>query len=112
LTGSINLNPGNNISITPSGNTLTIDVETSYSFFEGATAPTGFSAGDRWFDTSIGKLLTAITDNSNTIWVEFGGSDGVSGATGGVVGDYVISVNGLTGAVQYIVDFKRGWFLS
>jgi hypothetical protein len=57
-------------------------------------------------------LLTAITDNSNTIWVEFGGSDGVSGATGGVVGDYVISVNGLTAAVQYIVDFKRGWFLS
>jgi hypothetical protein len=39
------------------------------------------------------------------------GSQGVTGATG-PVGDYVISVNGLTGAVQYIVDFKRGWFLS
>jgi hypothetical protein len=25
---------------------------------------------------------------------------------------YVASVNGLTGTVQYIVDFKRGWFLS
>jgi hypothetical protein len=42
------------------------------------------------------------------------GSQGIQGATGatGPVGDYVISVNGLTGAVQYIVDFKRGWFLS
>jgi hypothetical protein len=39
------------------------------------------------------------------------GPQGVTGATG-PVGDYVISVNGQTGAVQYIVDFKRGWFLS
>jgi hypothetical protein len=39
------------------------------------------------------------------------GPQGVTGATG-PVGDYVISVNGLTGAVQYIVEFKRGWFLS
>ena len=38
------------------------------------------------------------------------GSQGVTGATG-PVGDYVISVNGLTGAVQYITDFKKGWFL-
>jgi hypothetical protein len=42
------------------------------------------------------------------------GANGTNGATGatGPVGDYVISVNGQTGAVQYIVDFKRGWFLS
>ena len=39
------------------------------------------------------------------------GPQGVTGATG-PVGDYVISVNGQTGAVEYIVDFKRGWFLS
>jgi hypothetical protein len=39
------------------------------------------------------------------------GSQGNTGATG-PVGDYVISVNGLTGAVESIVDFKRGWFLS
>ena len=39
------------------------------------------------------------------------GIQGVTGATG-PVGDYVISVNGQTGAVEYIVDFKRGWFLS
>jgi hypothetical protein len=48
------------------------------------------------------------------------GIQGVTGATGpqgntgatGPVGDYVISVNGLTGTVQYITDFKRGWFMS
>jgi hypothetical protein len=42
------------------------------------------------------------------------GSQGIQGVTGatGPVGNYVISVNGLTGTVQYIVDFKRGWFLS
>ena len=39
------------------------------------------------------------------------GPQGVTGATG-PVGDYVISVNGQTGAVEYIADFKRGWFLS
>jgi hypothetical protein len=42
------------------------------------------------------------------------GSQGPQGNTGatGPVGDYVISVNGLTGTVQYITDFKRGWFMS
>ena len=39
------------------------------------------------------------------------GIQGVTGATG-PVGDYVISVNGLTGTVQYITDFKRGWFFG
>ena len=39
------------------------------------------------------------------------GPQGVTGATG-PVGDYVISFNGLTGAVESIVDFKRGWFLA
>jgi len=44
------------------------------------------------------------------------GPQGVTGATGpqgatGPVGDYVISVNGMTGTVQYITDFKRGWFM-
>ena len=39
------------------------------------------------------------------------GMNGVTGATG-PVGDYVVSVNGQTGAIEYIVDYKRGWFLS
>jgi hypothetical protein len=37
---------------------------------------------------------------------------GATGATGATPTNIVNSVNGLTGAVQYIVDFKRGWFLS
>ena len=88
-----------------------------------------------WFNTSSGNVFVYITDGSSSYWVEpFGpqgatgaagvagvngatGSQGNTGATGpqgatGPVGDYVISVNGLTGAVQYITDFKRGWFMS
>jgi hypothetical protein len=40
------------------------------------------------------------------------GNTGATGADGAIPTNYVISVNGQTGAVQYIVDFKRGWFLS
>jgi hypothetical protein len=40
------------------------------------------------------------------------GPPGATGATGATPTNIVNSVNGLTGAVQYIVDFKRGWFLS
>jgi hypothetical protein len=35
---------------------------------------------------------------------------GATGATGATPTNIVNSVNGQTGAVQYIVDFKRGWF--
>jgi hypothetical protein len=40
------------------------------------------------------------------------GSQGIQGPTGatGPVGDYVESVNGITGPVVSIVDYKRGWF--
>jgi hypothetical protein len=37
---------------------------------------------------------------------------GATGATGATPTNIVNSVNGLTGTVQYIVDFKKGWFLS
>jgi hypothetical protein len=101
-------------------------------FTASATAPTGATYGDMWFNTSSGNVFVYITDGSSSYWVEpFGpqgatgaaGVAGVNGATGatgpqgatgatGPVGDYVISVNGSTGAVQYITDFKRGWFLA
>lgn len=88
LSGAVILAQGSNITITPSGNTLTISSTasggggTSYSFYQGATAPTGFSAGDRWFDTDEGKLFTAINDGATAIWVEFAGPAGPVGATG------------------------------
>ena len=82
-----------------------------------------------WFNTTSGNMFVYITDGTSSYWVEpFGpqgatganGTSGTTGATGpqgvtgatGPVGDYVISVNGQTGAVEYIADFKRGWFLS
>jgi hypothetical protein len=98
-------------------------------FTASPTAPTGATYGDMWFNTSSGNVFVYITDGSSSYWVEpFGpqgatgtagvaGANGATGATGpqgatGPVGDYVISVNGSTGAVQYITDFKRGWFLA
>jgi collagen type VII alpha len=101
-------------------------------FTSSATAPTGATYGDMWFNTSSGNVFVYITDGSSSYWVEpFGpqgatgaegvaGANGATGATGpqgatgatGPVGDYVISVNGSTGAVQYITDYKRGWFLA
>ena len=87
LTAAVNIAAGSNITITPSGQTLTIASTasggggTSYRFFEGTTA-TGFSAGDRWFDTNLGKLFTAVTDGSSVIWVEFGAITIPSGSGG------------------------------
>ena len=77
-------------------------------FTEGFTAPTSPMVGDRWFNNNNGKLFTAISDDSGIIWVEL--SAGAIGATGpqgpqgntgpsGVIGDYVLSLRGLTGTV-------------
>jgi len=75
-------------------------------------APVGSTHGDMWMDSNVGSFFVYVNDGDSTQWVEVSGEVvGSQGATG-PVGDYVISVNGLTGAVQYIVDFKRGWFLS
>lgn len=78
----------------------------SNNFTEGSTAPTPVYAGDRWFDIDDGNLYTAITDDSGLVWVQLNagiigptGATGVTGATG-PVGDYVISVDGATGAVN------------
>ena len=95
-----------------------------------------------WFNTTSGNAFVYITDGSSSYWVEpFGpqgttgasgtngtngtngatgaqgiqgiqGIQGATGATGAIPTNYVISINGATGTVQSIVDFKRGWFLS
>ena len=109
LTGGVTLAAGTNITLTPVGNTITIASSggggagvTYYNFTESATAPTGLSAGDRWFDTNTGKLFTAITDGASRIWVEFGGV-GTKGATGAAAVtnsttqtlDFTETINGL-----------------
>ena len=40
------------------------------------------------------------------------GIQGPTGPTGAIPTDYVISINGATGAITSIIDYKRGWFLS
>jgi hypothetical protein len=88
LSGNVGLAQGSNITITPSGNTLTIASTasggggTSYAFYQGATAPTGFSAGDRWYNTGLGKLFTGVNDGATAIWVEFAGPAGPQGSDG------------------------------
>ena len=88
------------------------------SFTSSTTAPAGATYGDMWFNTTSGNVFVYITDGTSSYWVEpFGpqgatGSQGNTGAAGAIPTDYVVSVNGQTGAIEYIVDFKRGWFLS
>ena len=72
-------------------------------FNEGFTAPTQPVAGDRWFNTTQGKLYTAITDPGTTypIWVEFGIGVGAGVTSSGTVST-CISVTGATySADQY-----------
>jgi hypothetical protein len=74
-------------------------------FTEGGTAPAGAISipGDRWFNTTQGKLYTAITDPGTTypIWVEFGIGVGAGVTSSGTVST-CISVTGATySADQY-----------
>ena len=124
LSGGVTLAAGSNITLSPVGNTITIASSggggggTGNNFTESTSAPTPLFAGDRWFDTDEGNLYTAVTDDSGLIWVQLNagivgasgpaGNTGATGATGsqgntgatGPVGDYVISVDGATGAVN------------
>jgi hypothetical protein len=74
-------------------------------FTEGGTAPAGAISipGDRWFNTTEGKLYTTITDPGTTypIWVEFGIGVGAGVTSSGTVST-CISVTGATySADQY-----------
>jgi hypothetical protein len=74
-------------------------------FTEGNTAPieSFIIPGDRWFNTTQGKLYTAITDPGTTypIWVEFGVGVGAGITSSGTIST-CISVTGTTySADQY-----------
>jgi hypothetical protein len=74
----------------------------------------GISASGATFTGPVNLTNTLLingTQGSNNQVLTSTGS-GITWATPAGGGGSVTSVNGLTGAVQYITDFKRGWFLS
>ena len=77
LCGSINLSAGTSISVTPSGNTLTIAYTGGGGGGSGATGATGAT-----------------------------GPTGATGATGAIPTNYVISFNGITGSVTGVASFN------
>ena len=89
LTGAVGITAGSNITLTPSGNVITISSSggggTGSNFTEGITAPSTPTKGDRWFNTADGGLYTAITDDSGVIWTQLNaGILGPTGATGSI----------------------------
>ena len=90
LTGAVGITAGSNITLTPSGNIITISSSGSggtaaSNFTEGITAPSTPTKGDRWFNTADGGLYTAITDDSGVIWTQLNaGILGPTGATGNI----------------------------
>jgi hypothetical protein len=117
LTGTVTFAAGANITLTPFGNTITIASSGGSGggggniFTYGLTASAGSTQGDRWMSSDTGIEYVYVNDGNSPQWVQ-PTYTGLIGATGATPTDYVVSVNGQTGAVQYIVDFKRGWFLS
>lgn len=95
FTGTVSILGGTAINVAAASNNITISYTGSgavgnSNFYEGNTVA-GFTTGDRWYNTDIGKLFTAISDNGNVIWVEFSGSAGPQGPVG-------MSGSGYTGA--------------
>ena len=66
--------------------------------------------------TSAGTGTSGFANNHSVLFIVFSSPiatayvESFNGLTGAVTG--VSTLNGQTGAVEYIVDFKRGWFLS
>ena len=100
LSGGVTLAAGSNITLTPSGNIITIGSTGGGTGITGATGATGATG-------STGS--TGATGNNGT-----NGINGATGATGatGPVGDYVISFNGLTGAVTGVTTGTANNFIA
>jgi hypothetical protein len=73
---------GVNITTDPSTNSLTISATgggggqnlISSSFTFGDTAPEIATHGDRWFNSTNGRLYTYFNDGDSSQWVELGGN--------------------------------------
>lgn len=86
FTGAVTVLGGTAIDVSSASNNITISYTGtggggSSNFFQGSTA-IGYTAGDRWYNTTLGKLFTAVVDDGNVIWVEFAGSAGPQGPIG------------------------------
>ena len=114
LTGGVTLAAGSNITLTPVGNTITIASSGGGATSSGPTGNTG-ATGPQGIQGTTGNTggtgpqgIQGTTGNTGGTGPQ--GIQGVTGNTGGTgpqgiqgntgpVGDYVISFNGLTGAV-------------
>jgi Major tropism determinant N-terminal domain/Collagen triple helix repeat (20 copies) len=95
---------------------------TSLTYYTGAVGATGATGatgaqgiqGIQGATGSTGATGASGTNGTNGATGAQGvqGIQGATGASGAIPTNYVISINGITGTVQYIVDYKRGWFLS
>jgi hypothetical protein len=86
LTGIVGIAAGSNITITPSGNTLTISSSGGgggggIGFTYASSAPSTPAIGDRWLDSDTGKEYVYVNDGDSSQWIEPVSSNGLVGVT-------------------------------
>ena len=86
LTGIVGIAAGSNITITPSGNTLTISSSGGgggggIGFTYASLAPSTPAIGDRWLDSDTGKEYVYVNDGDSSQWIEPVSSNGLVGVT-------------------------------
>jgi alpha-tubulin suppressor-like RCC1 family protein len=117
LTGGVTLAAGSNITLTPAGNIITI-ASTGGGTGSGTTGATG-ATGSQGIQGNTGATgatgSQGIQGNTGATGATGAtGSQGIQGNTGatGPVGSYVISFNGLTGAVTGVTTGTANTFIA
>ena len=86
LCGAVGLTAGSNVTITSSGNTITISSSgggggSATGFTYASSAPGSPAIGDRWIDSDTGKEYVYINDGTSSQWIEPVSSNGLAGLT-------------------------------
>ena len=132
LTGGVTLAAGSNVTLTPVGNTITISSAGGsggggggggggLTYYYQTTTPTdpGITLGQRWMDSDTGIEFVYINDGNSSQWIQptvptglgatgpqgntgATGPQGNTGATGPLPTNFVESINGRTGAVNFV----------